>query len=259
MKKLICIYTCPEDQQHLTKLKQTDWYKQVIEDMNCIVLEVYANPNIHKDSILELNENMKDGTLTIKTEEAYSKLGLKTYYMIKACTSHFNSFDYLIKVDSTIIDYVKRPEAHLKFEHFVKFGDFLEWEWVHGNKYGTLMGPLEDVLDEGGIMLLDIDVKGGLSLMDEFPDETIGIFIEPPGDDIPEQLEILEERLSQRGDESTKLIKNRLKRFATEIEFKDDFKFQFINEDLDDTVEEIEKIIKGKIVTLYSSSSGPIV
>ena len=109
------------------------------------------------------------------------------------------------------------------------------------------MGPLEDVLDEGGIMLLDIDVKGGLSLMDEFPDETIGIFIEPPGDDMPEQLEILEERLSQRGDESTKLIKNRLKRFAIEIEFKDDFKFQFINEDLDETVEEIEKIIKENI------------
>jgi guanylate kinase len=29
-----------------------------------------------------------------------------------------------------------------KFEHFVKFGDFLEWEWVHGNKYGTPIGPL---------------------------------------------------------------------------------------------------------------------
>ena len=143
-------------------------------------------------------------------------------------------------------DYIQMTNA--KFEHFVKFGDFLEWEWVHGNKYGTLMGPLEDVLDEGGIMLLDIDVKGGLSLMDEFPDETIGIFIEPPGDDIPEQLEILEERLSQRGDESAKLIKNRLKRFAIEIEFKDDFKFQFINEDLDETVEEIEKIIKENII-----------
>ena len=134
-----------------------------------------------------------------------------------------------------------------KFEHAVNFGDFLEWEWVHGNKYGTLMGPLEDVLDQGGLMILDIDVKGGLSLMDEFPDDTIGIFIEPPGDDIPEQLEVLEERLSQRGDESPKLIKNRLKRFAIEIEFKDNFKYQFINEDLDETVGKIEKIIQENI------------
>ena len=102
-------------------------------------------------------------------------------------------------------DYIQMSNE--KFEHFVKFGDFLEWEWVHGNKYGTPIGPLEDVLDSGDIMLLDIDVKGGLNVMDEFPDESISIFIEPPGDDLPEQLEILEQRLAQRGDDASKLIK----------------------------------------------------
>ena len=130
-----------------------------------------------------------------------------------------------------------------KFEHFVKFGDFLEWEWVHGNKYGTPIGPLEDVLDSGAIMLIDIDVKGGLNVMDEFPNESIGIFIEPPGDDLAEQLEILEERLNKRGNEPSKLIKQRLKRFSIEIEFKMDFKYQFINENLDETVKVIEKVI----------------
>ena len=104
-------------------------------------------------------------------------------------------------------DYIQMSNE--KFEHFVKFGDFLEWEWVHGNKYGTPIGPLEDVLDSGDIMLLDIDVKGGLNVMDEFPDESIGIFIEPPGDDLTEQLEILEERLNKRGNEPSKLIKQR--------------------------------------------------
>ena len=134
-----------------------------------------------------------------------------------------------------------------KFEHFVKFGDFLEWEWVHGNKYGTPIGPLEDVLDSGGIMLLDIDVKGGLNVMKEFPDETIGIFIEPPGDDVPEQLEVLEERLTERGNEPAKLIKQRLKRFPIEIEYKQDFDYYFVNEILNDTVKEIEKVIKENI------------
>ena len=93
-------------------------------------------------------------------------------------------------------DYIQMSNE--KFDHFVKFGDFLEWEWVHGNKYGTLIGPLEDVLDSGGIMLLDIDVKGGLTVMNEFPDETIGIFIEPPGDDVPEKLEIFVSQLTER-------------------------------------------------------------
>ena len=134
-----------------------------------------------------------------------------------------------------------------KFEHAVMFGDFLEWEWVHGNKYGTPIDPIEDALDAGHTMLLDVDVKGGMSVMEEFSDETIGIFIEPPGDDLPEQLEILEERLNQRGNEPPQLIVKRLKRFPLEIEYKDKFMFHFVNEELDDTTKDIEKLIKENI------------
>ena len=134
-----------------------------------------------------------------------------------------------------------------KFEHAVMFGDFLEWEWVHGNKYGTPIGPIEDALGAGHTMLLDVDVKGGMSVMEEFSDETIGIFIEPPGDDLPEQLEILEERLNQRGNEPPQLIVKRLKRFPLEIEYKDKFMFHFVNEELDDTIKDIEKVIKENI------------
>ena len=134
-----------------------------------------------------------------------------------------------------------------KFEHAVMFGDFLEWEWVHGNKYGTPIGPIEDALGAGHTMLLDVDVKGGMSVMEEFSDETIGIFIGPPGDDLPEQLEILEQRLSQRGNEPPQLIVKRLKRFPLEIEYKDKFLFQFINEELDETIKDIEKVIKENI------------
>ena len=134
-----------------------------------------------------------------------------------------------------------------KFEHAVMFGDFLEWEWVHGNKYGTPIGPIEDALGDGHTMLLDVDVKGGMSVMEEFSDETIGIFIEPPGDDLPEQLEILEERLNQRGNEPPQLIVKRLKRFPLEIEYKDKFMFHFVNEELDETIKDIEKVIKENI------------
>ncbi len=131
-----------------------------------------------------------------------------------------------------------------KFEHAVMFGDFLEWEWVHGNKYGTPIDQLEDALSAGHTMLLDVDVKGGMSVMEEYADEVIGIFIEPPGDDLPEQLEILEERLNQRGNEPPQLIVKRLKRFPLEIEYKEKFKFHFVNEELDETIKDIEKVIK---------------
>ena len=53
-----------------------------------------------------------------------------------------------------------------KFEHAVKFGDFFEWEWVHGNKYGTPIGPMEETLDAGGIMMFDVDVKGGTTIIE---------------------------------------------------------------------------------------------
>ena len=134
--------------------------------------------------------------------------------------------------------------SNSEFEHFVKFGDFIEWEIVHGNKYGTLLSQLEDALDNGKIMLLDLDVKGGVSIMNEFEEDTLMIFIEPPGDNLAEMKEVLEERLSQRANTPITLIKKRLKRLELELEHKEHFEHSFINYDLDETTDEIENIIK---------------
>ena len=128
-----------------------------------------------------------------------------------------------------------------------KFGDFLEWEWVHGNKYGTLADQLEDVIDDNEIMLLDIDVKGGFSIMEEYPENTFSIFIEPPGFDIPEKKLVLEERLLKRGNEQTTQIKNRLKRFEKEMEFIDRFDSSFVNDDLKEAIIAVENAIKENI------------
>ena len=134
-----------------------------------------------------------------------------------------------------------------KFDHYAKFGDFLEWEWVHGNKYGTLADELESVIEKNEIMLLDIDVKGGCSIMEEYPDNTFSIFIEPPGFDIPEKKLVLEERLLKRGNEQTTQIKNRLKRFEKEMEYKERFDECFVNSDLKEAIKTVEKSIKENI------------
>ena len=134
-----------------------------------------------------------------------------------------------------------------KFEHYVKFGDFLEWEFVHGNRYGTLTDPLYDTLEDGDVMLLDIDVIGGKNVMEEFPEDTLSIFIEPPGLNIAEQKIILEDRLRSRGDDQTTQIKNRLKRFEKEMESKEFFDLHYVNEDLKETVVLIEKDIKERV------------
>ncbi|MAR14848.1 MAG: guanylate kinase [Candidatus Marinimicrobia bacterium] len=137
--------------------------------------------------------------------------------------------------------------SNSEFEHFVKFGDFIEWEIVHGNKYGTLWSTVDDALDNKKVMILDIDVKGAMSIYEEHPDETILIFIEPPGLNIVEQKEILNERLVKRGNEQELAIKHRLKRFETEMEFKEKFSHHFVNENLKKTIDKVEKLIKGNI------------
>mgnify|MGYP003314892029 CR=1 FL=1 len=100
-----------------------------------------------------------------------------------------------------------------KFEHKEKFGEFIECEWVHGNRYGTPVQPLEDALNNGDAFLLDVDVKGAMNLIEEFEEECLSIFIEPPGMNIQEKLESLNERLLKRGGSNETLIKQRLKRF----------------------------------------------
>ena len=137
--------------------------------------------------------------------------------------------------------------SNTEFEHFVKFGDFLEWEIVHGNKYGTLWESVEEALDNKKVMIFDIDVKGAMAIKEEYPNESILLFIEPPGDNINEQKEALNERLVNRGNEQELAIKHRLKRFETEMEYKEKFDYIFVNKNLDKTIEKVEKLIKGKI------------
>ena len=131
-----------------------------------------------------------------------------------------------------------------KFDHLIKFGDLLEYEWVHGNRYGTLMAPLEDVIDNKKVMLLDVDVKGSCTIMEEFDEDVVSIFIEPPGEDLNEQIETIQKRLKERGHESETLIKQRTKRLQLEVEYKDKFDYHFINDDLKKTTDKIEKTIR---------------
>ena len=147
------------------------------------------------------------------------------------------------EVDGKDYTFISNPD----FEHFVKFGDFIEWEFVHGNKYGTPWSTVEEAISSSKVMIFDVDVKGALTIKEEYPDNTILVFIEPPGDNIIEQKEALNERLIKRGNEQELAIKHRLKRFETEMEYKEKFDYSFINKNLNKTVDKVEKLIKEKI------------
>ena len=134
-----------------------------------------------------------------------------------------------------------------EFEHKESFGEFLEWEFVHGNRYATPIEPLEKALEDNKILLLDIDVKGSMNIIEEFEEDVISIFIEPPGFDNQEKIDTLMERLQKRENSSETLIKQRLKRFELEMEYKEKFRFNFINDDFEKTTNAIEKKIKEQL------------
>jgi len=147
------------------------------------------------------------------------------------------------EIDDTHYKFISNDE----FEHNVKFGDFIEWEIVHGNKYGTLWSTIEVAVDNKRVLILDIDVKGGLTIAEEYPDNTLLIFVEPPGLNIIEKKEILVERLVKRGNDQGTQIKHRLKRFEREMEYKEKFHESFVNNNLSKVTDKIEKLIKGEI------------
>ena len=134
-----------------------------------------------------------------------------------------------------------------EFEHKENFGEFLEWEFVHGNRYATPIEPLEKALEDNKILLLDIDVKGSMNIIEEFEEDVISIFIEPPGFDNQEKIDTLMERLQKRENNSETLIKQRLKRFELEMEYKEKFNFSFINDNFEKTTNAIEEKIKEQI------------
>ena len=113
-KILICIYTCEKDVDFLNKLKDTDWYKKYSNYKNIKFIDVYADDGIQEPYCYRNNE------LTVKTEEAYNNLSIKTYKMISACVDLFE-FDYLIKVDSAIVkDIYKTHDYRFGLDHFFK-------------------------------------------------------------------------------------------------------------------------------------------
>ncbi len=129
--------------------------------------------------------------------------------------------------------YFLSPEA---FEAKIKSGDFLEYEKVHDNFYGTLKSTVETFLCEGYTVLFDIDVNGALKIKSHYP-ESLLIFIKPPS------MEELVRRLKNRKTEDRATIERRLQRLPLEYSKAELFDVQIVNDDLLRAVEEIEKII----------------
>ncbi|PHS41071.1 MAG: guanylate kinase [Sulfurovum sp.] len=118
------------------------------------------------------------------------------------------------------------------FEEDIKAGNFLEYAEVHGNYYGTSLKPVRESLNEGKLVIFDIDVQGHRLVRAKMNDITTSVFITPP------TLEALETRLRARCTDDESVIVNRITNAKSEIKAVGEYDFTIIN----DTVDEAAKL-----------------
>ncbi|HRH59036.1 MAG TPA: guanylate kinase [Chitinophagaceae bacterium] len=124
------------------------------------------------------------------------------------------------------------------FQQKIKEDAFIEWEMVYeGKYYGTLKSELERIWNAGKTPVLDIDVKGAIHVEKQFPNTTLSVFIEPPS------MEVLKQRLQNRGTESSEGLQTRLNKAAYEISFKDQFDAVIMNDELQKACEEAGEVV----------------
>jgi guanylate kinase len=137
-----------------------------------------------------------------------------------------------------------RTEAHGKDYYFltpeefkkkIDNNEFVEWEEVYeGNFYGTLKSEVDRIWKNGKNVIFDVDVKGGINLKNYFGDKALAIFVKVPS------MEVLKERLHDRGTESEESLSRRLFKANFEMTFQDKFDKVLINEDLDHSLQQAQ-------------------
>ena len=130
-------------------------------------------------------------------------------------------------------------EGHDGFEARKKAGEFLEFAEVHGHGYGTPRRFVEDAIEQGKIVLLNIDVQGGLAIKAGHPDG-VYIFVYPPS------LASLEARLRARSTDDDAEIARRLGNAPGEMAKWREYDYVVVNEDLATALSQVSAIVEAE-------------
>jgi guanylate kinase len=114
----------------------------------------------------------------------------------------------------------------------------MEWEMVYeGKYYGTLKSEMERIWSLHQVPMLDIDVKGAIHIQQQYPNNSLSLFIEPPS------VEELKKRLVSRGTESAESLAARVNKASYEIGFKHHFDHVIVNDQLEKACQEAAALI----------------
>lgn len=126
-----------------------------------------------------------------------------------------------------------------EFERMIEEEALIEYACYVGNYYGTPRSYVEEQMEAGKDVILEIEIQGALKVKEKFPD-TLLLFVTPP--DVGE----LEHRLRGRGTETEEVIRDRLKRAAEEAEFMQQYDYLLVNDDLDSCVRKMHELIQSQ-------------
>jgi guanylate kinase len=130
-----------------------------------------------------------------------------------------------------------------EFESMIEAGAFLEWATYNGNYYGTPLAPVEETLNKGINVILEIEVQGALQVKKNLP-SAVSIFITPP------DLHTLHSRLKGRATETEEEISRRIAAAEWELKQQNHYDYVIINDVLEDTVQSVKDIIQARSVVL---------
>ena len=131
--------------------------------------------------------------------------------------------------------FVSEPE----FDAMVRADAFVEWAHVHNHRYGTSKKAIEDRMEQGADVVLEIDYQGALQIKRLFAN-AVTIFILPPS------WEELRARLERRGEDSAEVIDVRLRNAAIEVAQASQFDFVIINESFDRALFDLKSIVQSQ-------------
>lgn len=186
--------------------------------------------NINKGKIILISGPSGVGKKTI-LDEILNNKNLNIVYSISATTrlkrpNEIHGKDYY---------FLSRNE----FENGINQGDFLEYAEFCGNYYGTPKQKILEQLNQGKNVLLEIETLGAKNIMQQFDkDKIISVFLIPPS------LEILKQRLINRGTETLETIDKRVQKASDELKYQDMYQNIVVNDNVNQTIKEITKIIE---------------
>jgi len=125
-----------------------------------------------------------------------------------------------------------------EFREKIHHKEFLEWEMVYeGKYYGTLKSEIERIWALQKVPVLDIDVQGAIHVQQQYPVNTMAVFIQVPSSDE------LKSRLRGRGSETEESLQARVNKSSYEMTFKKHFENVIVNKDFETTCVEAENIV----------------